>query len=119
MVLTSDGSFRGNKTIDLKSIVDEALTDCDCVETTIVLKRINSDVSLKKGEKWWDDELNKVDSKCDPVDVDSEDPLFILYTSGSTGKPKGMVHSSGGYMVYAHTHSKTYLIIMITTFIGI
>ena len=101
MVLTSDGSFRGNKTIDLKSIVDEALTDCDCVETTIVLKRINSDISLKKGEKWWDDELNKVDSKCDPVDVDSEDPLFILYTSGSTGKPKGMVHSSGGYMVYA------------------
>ncbi len=100
MILTSDGSFRGNKTIDLKSIVDEALIDCDCVETTIVLKRIKSEITLKKGEKWWHDELNKVDSKCDPVDMDSEDPLFILYTSGSTGKPKGMVHSSGGYMVY-------------------
>ena len=101
MVLTSDGSFRGNKTIDLKSIVDEALTDCDCVESVIVLNKINSGITLNKNEKWWHDELSKVNDNCPAEIVDSEDPLFILYTSGSTGKPKGMVHSCGGYMVYS------------------
>ena len=100
MVLTSDGSFRGNKTIDLKSIVDEALKDCDCVDSVIVLNRINSGITLNKNEKWWKDELDKVDDYFPAEIMDSEDPLFILYTSGSTGKPKGMVHSSGGYMVY-------------------
>ncbi len=101
MVLTSDGSFRGNKIIDLKSIVDEALNDCDCVESVIVLNRINSGITLNRNEKWWHDELNKVNDNCPAEIVDSEDPLFILYTSGSTGKPKGMVHSCGGYMVYS------------------
>ena len=101
MVLTSDGSFRGNKTIDLKSIVNEALNDCDCVESVIVLNKINSGITLNKNEKWWHDELNKVNDNCPAEIVDSEDPLFILYTSGSTGKPKGMVHSCGGYMVYS------------------
>ena len=101
IVLTSDGSFRGNKTIDLKSIVDEALNDCDCVESVIVLNRINSGITLNKNEKWWHDELGKVNDNCTAEIVDSEDPLFILYTSGSTGKPKGMVHSCGGYMVYS------------------
>ena len=100
MVLTSDGSFRGNKTIDLKSIVDEALKHCDCVDSVIVLNRINSGITLNKNEKWWNDELDKVDDYFPAEIMDSEDPLFILYTSGSTGKPKGMVHSSGGYMVY-------------------
>jgi len=100
MVLTSDGSFRGNKTIDLKSIVDEALKHCDCVDSVIVLNRINSGITLNENEKWWQDELDKVDDHFPAEIMDSEDPLFILYTSGSTGKPKGMVHSSGGYMVY-------------------
>ena len=101
MVLTSDGSFRGNKTIDLKSIVDHALKDCDCVDSVIVLNRINSGITLNENEKWWHDELDKVDDNFPAEIMDSEDPLFILYTSGSTGKPKGMVHSSGGYMVYS------------------
>ena len=101
MILTSDGSFRGNKTIDLKSIVNEALNDCDCVESVIVLNRINSSITLNKNEKWWHDELSKVNDNCPAEILDSEDPLFILYTSGSTGKPKGMVHSCGGYMVYS------------------
>ena len=101
MVLTSDGSFRGNKTIDLKSIVDKSLNQCDCVESVIVLNRINSGITLNKNEKWWHDELSTVNNNCPAEIVDSEDPLFILYTSGSTGKPKGMVHSCGGYMIYS------------------
>ena len=101
MVITSDGSFRGNKTIDLKSIVDEALNDCDCVDSVIVLNWINSNISLNNNEKWWHEELTKVSDDCPAEIMDSEDSLFILYTSGSTGKPKGMVHSCGGYMVYS------------------
>ena len=101
MIITSDGSFRGNKTIDLKSIVDEALNDCDCVDSVIVLNRINSNISLNSNEKWWHEELIKVNDDCPAEIMDSEDSLFILYTSGSTGKPKGMVHSCGGYMVYS------------------
>ncbi len=101
MIITSDGSFRGNKIIDLKSIVDEALNDCDCVDSVIVLNRINSNISLNNNEKWWHEELAKVSDDCPAEIMDSEDSLFILYTSGSTGKPKGMVHSCGGYMVYS------------------
>ena len=101
MIITSDGSFRGNKIIDLKSIVDQALINCKCVDSVIVLNRINSNISLNSNEKWWHEELIKVNDDCPAEIMDSEDSLFILYTSGSTGKPKGMVHSCGGYMVYS------------------
>ena len=84
-----------------RSIVDEALNDCNCVDSVIVLNRINSGINLNNNEKWWHDELTKVDDNCPAEIMDSEDSLFILYTSGSTGKPKGMVHSCGGYMVYS------------------
>ncbi|MCK5781280.1 MAG: acetate--CoA ligase [Flavobacteriales bacterium] len=101
MVITSDGSYRGSKTIDLKGIVDEALESTKCVETVLVAKRINSDIAIKENrDKWLQPLLDKASPECSPEIIDAEDPLFILYTSGSTGKPKGMVHSSGGYMVY-------------------
>ena len=101
MVITSDGSYRGNKTIDLKGIVDEALESCKGVETVLVAKRINSDIKMVEGrDQWLQPLLDDVSSECDAEIMDAEDPLFILYTSGSTGKPKGMVHTTAGYMVY-------------------
>ncbi len=101
MVITSDGSFRGAKTIDLKSIVDEALNDCDGVETVLVAKRINTDIQMKSGrDQWLQPLLDEASTSCEAEIMDAEDPLFILYTSGSTGKPKGMVHTTAGYMVY-------------------
>jgi len=101
MVITADGSFRGKKTIDLKSIVDEGLKRCDSVETVIVLKRTGEEVDMQRGrDLWWHDQLELVDNDCPAEIMNAEDLLFILYTSGSTGKPKGMVHSCGGYMVY-------------------
>ena len=101
VLLTADGSFRGSKVIDLKSIVDEALLKCDSIKSTIVLKRIASDVKMNNNETWWHNEIEDVSDYCEAEEMDSEDMLFILYTSGSTGKPKGMVHSCGGYMIYS------------------
>ena len=101
MVITSDGGYRGNKTIDLKGIVDEALEKCDCVETVLVVKRSNTPVEMQAGrDLWMEPLLEEANAVNNPEIMDSEDPLFILYTSGSTGKPKGMVHTTGGYMVY-------------------
>ncbi|WP_317162704.1 acetate--CoA ligase [Winogradskyella endarachnes] len=102
MVITSDGSYRGAKTIDLKGIVDEALEECDGVNNVLVVNRINSEINMKDGRDYWlQPLLNEAYHDCDPEIMNAEDPLFILYTSGSTGKPKGMVHTTGGYMVYS------------------
>jgi acetyl-CoA synthetase len=101
MLLTADGGFRGAKTIALKEIADEALASCSTVNCCLVLQRTQQEVQWNPIDKWWHEELKKVDDNCPAEMMDSEDPLFILYTSGSTGKPKGMVHTCGGYMVYA------------------
>ena len=100
MLLTADGGFRGAKTIALKEIADEALKSCSTVNCCLVLQRTQQEVQWNSIDKWWHEELEKVDDNCPAEVMDSEDPLFILYTSGSTGKPKGMVHTCGGYMVY-------------------
>ncbi len=101
MVITSDGGYRGNKTIDLKGIIDEALQNCPSVTSVLVAKRTNAEINMKAGRDQWltpllDNALNNSVAEI----MDAEDPLFILYTSGSTGKPKGMVHTTAGYMVY-------------------
>ena len=102
MVLTSDGNFRGNKTIPVKPVVDEALEKCKTIESVIVLERTKQKINMTSGRDfWWHDCIRDVSSQCDPEILDSEDMLFILYTSGSTGKPKGVVHSSAGFMVYS------------------
>lgn len=105
LVITSDGGFRGNKVLELKNIVDDALVQCKSVERVIVLTRSRTPVSMIKGrDVWWEDEIKKVETQGNPAcpaeEMDSEDPLFILYTSGSTGTPKGVVHTTAGYMVY-------------------
>lgn len=114
LVITSDGGFRGQKILELKSIVDDALMQCDSVEKVIVLTRTRTPVSMIKGrDVWWEDEIKKVETQGNPAcpaeEMDAEDTLFILYTSGSTGKPKGVVHTTAGYMVYTgYTFANTF-----------
>jgi len=108
IVLTSDGAARGDKSINLKNIVDEALVKCPTIEKVVVVQHTKTKVTMNPGrDLWWHEEISKVADTCPAEEMDSEDLLFILYTSGSTGKPKGMVHTCGGYMVYTNYTFKT------------
>jgi acetyl-CoA synthetase len=102
MVITSDGGYRGAKTINLKTIVDDALEDCPGIESVLVAKRIHSEINMKADrDHWLQPLLDEAYSDYSAETMEAEDPLFILYTSGSTGKPKGMLHTTAGYMVYS------------------
>ena len=101
IVICSDGNYRGNKTIAVKDVVDEALKTCPSIKNNIVYQRTFQTVSWNNSlDSWWHDEIERADAKNTAVEMDSEDMLFILYTSGSTGKPKGVVHTTAGYMIY-------------------
>ena len=101
-IITADEGIRGGKIIPLKKITDEALTQCPNVKKCVVVKRTGNKINWVEGRDVSYDEITKIASdKCEPEEMNAEDPLFILYTSGSTGKPKGVLHTTGGYMVYA------------------
>lgn len=100
-VVTTDGAYRGAKSISIKSVVDVALQECPSVLNVIVYKRTGEKIDMQQGRDiWWHEEMESASAECAAEIMDSEDPLFILYTSGSTGKPKGVVHSCAGYMVF-------------------
>ena len=106
VVITADEGIRGGRPVPLKRNTDVALEQCPDVKRVIVVKRTNADIAMKAGrDVWYEDEAAKVSDTCPPVEMNAEDPLFILYTSGSTGKPKGVLHTSAGYLCYvAFTH---------------
>ena len=101
-IITADEGVRNGKTIPLKDTTDEALLDCPNIKKCIVVKRTGNDIRWNYNrDVWYHDLIKDVSNKCEPEEMNAEDPLFILYTSGSTGKPKGVLHTTGGYMVYA------------------
>ncbi|BBB22481.1 acetyl-CoA synthetase [Abyssogena phaseoliformis symbiont OG214] len=101
IVITADEGMRGGKATALKANVDQAVSECDCVDKVIVVKRTGDDVNWNDRDVWYHDLVADVSAECPCESFDAETPLFILYTSGSTGKPKGVLHTSGGYLLYA------------------
>lgn len=103
LLVTNDGLRRGDKHVPLKDISDEALKSCPSVESVIVAQRTNKEIDWVEGrDEWWHLLIRNASKEHKAVELDAEDPLFILYTSGSTGKPKGLLHTCGGYMVYTN-----------------
>ena len=110
-IVTCDGAYRGEKVIPLKSVIDDALVGNKTIKRVIVYTRTRTPISMIKGrDVWWEDEMEYAEHQVEKdgivslpaVEMDAEDPLFILYTSGSTGKPKGVVHSTAGYMIWTN-----------------
>jgi len=104
ILITQDTGVRGTKqNIPMKSNADKAVAQTPSIEHVLVVQRTGEPVDMvDERDVWWQEAMSKADSECAPVEMDSEDPLFILYTSGSTGKPKGVLHTTGGYLVYAN-----------------
>ena len=104
IIITADSGVRGGRRVDLKTNVDQALPECPTIEKMIVVKRTEGTYMQPGRDFWWHEEMSSPDiaDYCEPEQMDAEDPLFILYTSGSTGKPKAVLHTTGGYMLYAN-----------------
>ena len=107
VVITADEGVRAGKSIPLKANTDKAIEDCPNVHTVLTVKRTGGDIGWNTDrDVWYHEAFESASADCPCEEMDAEDPLFILYTSGSTGKPKGILHSTGGYLLFAAMTTK-------------
>ena len=109
VAVTCDGAFLNGKIVELKKIMDDALTHCPTVEHLVVVRRTGANVPMLEGRDHWYHDLvadPEISDECPTEVMDAEDPLYMLYTSGTTGKPKAILHTHGGYMVGTYTTLK-------------
>lgn len=107
VVITADEGIRAGKNIPLKSNTDKAIEDCPNVHTVLTVRRTGGDINWNADrDVWYHEAFENASTDCPCEEMDAEDPLFILYTSGSTGKPKGILHTTGGYLLFATMTTK-------------
>ena len=106
IVITADGGYRRGSVVKLKEVVEDAIKELDFLQNIVVLQRTGDNIALKPKEKLWSELMKDSSTDCEPEQLESSHPLYILYTSGTTGKPKGVLHGTGGYLTHVNSTYK-------------
>jgi acetyl-CoA synthetase len=109
LLITADGYWRNGKQIKSKDGADSTVAVCPTIKNAIIVKRLGIEINMQAGRDfWWHELMNAPDlsGKCEPEQMDADEPLFVLYTSGSTGKPKGVLHTQAGYLLHCYLSMK-------------